>query len=373
MNVEDFVHSIGADFYTGVPDSQLKPLCDYLMDTYGIDAHHHIIAANEGNCTALAAGYYISTGRVPVVYLQNSGEGNIVNPVESLLNEHVYAVPVIFIVGWRGEPGVQDEPQHISQGALTVQLLEEMGIRTFILDRDTSLEDLRETMAEFRVHLSAGKSVAFVVRKCALSYDGRVSYQNEYTMRREDILRHIVNVSCTDPVIVTTGKAGRELFEIRKSNNQSNQYDFLSVGSMGHASSIALGIALQKKSVKIWCIDGDGAVLMHMGALALIGSQRPENLVHIVINNESHESVGGMPTIAKNISLTGIARECGYPYAVSVDSFEQLDAELQNAKERNALTFLEIKCAIGARSDLGRPTISTLESRKIFMQYLSSL
>lgn len=144
MRVEEFVEIIGADFYTGVPDSQLKPLCDYLMNTYGIDSKHHIIAANEGNGIALAAGYNLSTGKVPVVYMQNSGEGNIVNPITSLLNDNVYAIPAILIIGWRGEPGIHDEPQHIYQGKITLKLLEDLGIITCIINEETTEEELKE-------------------------------------------------------------------------------------------------------------------------------------------------------------------------------------------------------------------------------------
>lgn len=266
MKVETLMDILGAEFYTGVPDSQLKALCDCLMDQYGIDPQHHIIAANEGNCTALAAGYHLATGKVPVVYMQNSGEGNIINPVASLLNEKVYAIPMIFVIGWRGEPGKKDEPQHIYQGEVTLKLLEDMGIASFVLDPETGEQQLREEMAGFRKLLNDGKDVAFVVRKGALTYERTVEYENKHTMKREDIIRHIVSVSGKDPVVSTTGKASRELFEIREENKESHQYDFLTVGSMGHSSSIALGIALNKTDKKIWCIDGDGALLMHMGA-----------------------------------------------------------------------------------------------------------
>lgn len=370
MKAEKFVELIGADFYTGVPDSQLKSLCNYLMNTYGIDPRHHLIAANEGNCSAIAAGYHLATGKIPVVYLQNSGEGNIINPVASLLNDKVYAIPVIFVVGWRGEPGIHDEPQHIYQGEVTVKLLEDMDIRPFIVGKETTEEEMGQVMADFRQVLSQGKSVAFVVRKGALSYEEGTVYENAYTMKREEIIRHIVDVTGEDPIISTTGKASRELFEIRAANGQSHQYDFLTVGSMGHSSSIALGIAVNRPEVKIWCIDGDGAVLMHMGAMAVIGANHPDNLVHIVINNGAHETVGGMPTVAGQIDLVAIARACGYPYAVSVNDFEALDQELAAAKNRNALTLIEVKCSIGAREDLGRPTTTAIENKQKFMEYL---
>ena len=373
MKIEKLTEIIGADFYTGVPDSQLKPLCDYLINTYGIDKKNHIIAANEGNCAALAAGYHLATGKIPAVYMQNSGEGNIINPLASLLNDKVYAIPMIFIIGWRGEPGVHDEPQHIYQGEVTVKLMEDMGVKSFIISKDTTAEELSFAMDSFRQLLKNGKQVAFIVRRGALEYGEKVEYKNGFTMKREEIIRHIVSATGEDPIVSTTGKASRELFEIREANSQSHKYDFLTVGSMGHSSSIALGIALNKPNQKIWCIDGDGALMMHMGSMAVIGANAPDNLVHIVINNGAHETVGGMPTVASKIDITGVAKACGYPYAVSVESFEALDNELKAAKCRNSLSLIEVKCSIGARADLGRPTTTALENKNNFARYLEDL
>ena len=373
MKVERLVDIIGADFYSGVPDSQLKALCNYLMKTYGIDPHHHVIAANEGNCTALAAGYHLATGKVPVVYMQNSGEGNIINPVASLLSDKVYAIPMIFIVGWRGEPGIHDEPQHIYQGEVTVRLLEDMGIEVFVIGGDTTDEQVEAAMEHFRSVLAEGRDVAFVIRKGALSYDEKVVYRNDNAMTREEIIQMIADESGEDPVISTTGKASRELFEIRTARGQSHKYDFLTVGSMGHSSSIALGVAINKPQQKIWCIDGDGAVLMHMGAMAVIGAGAPGNLVHIVINNAAHETVGGMPTGAGSIDLTAIAKACGYPSAVCVETPGDLKAALRAARERDALSLIEVRCSIGAREDLGRPTTTALENKENFMEYLTEL
>ena len=370
MKVQSLVEIIGSDFYTGVPDSQLKALCNYLMDTYGIDPNHHIIAANEGNCTALAAGYHLATGKVPVVYMQNSGEGNIINPVASLLNDRVYAIPVVFIIGWRGEPGIHDEPQHIYQGEVTIKLLEDMGIDYFVIDQETTDEEVRSAMESFNGKLNKGLDVAFVIRKGALTDAPKVKYNNDFFMTREEIIKHIVAVSGENPIVSTTGKASRELFETRVANGQSHKYDFLTVGSMGHSSSIALGVALNKKNQKIWCIDGDGAVLMHMGSMAVIGANRPSNLIHVVINNGAHETVGGMPTVASSIDLVAIAKACGYPNAVCVDAFDSLDRELKLARDRNELSLIEVKCSIGARDDLGRPTTTALENKKNFMEYL---
>lgn len=373
MKVQSLLDIIGSDFYTGVPDSQLKALCNFLMDKYGIDPKHHIIAANEGNCTALAAGYHLSTNKVPVVYMQNSGEGNIINPVASLLNDKVYAIPCVFIIGWRGEPGIHDEPQHIYQGEVTTKLLDDMGISSFIIGQDTTDDEVAAKMEEFRSILAEGKDVAFVIRKGALTDAPKVKYENSNTMVREDIIKHIVAVSDTDPIISTTGKASRELFEIREANGQPHGYDFLTVGSMGHSSSIALGVAINKPDTKVWCVDGDGAVLMHMGSMAVLGSNKPKNMIHVVINNGAHETVGGMPTVAGSIDLVAIAKACGYPNAVCVDTFEDLDRELEAAKSRNELSLIEVKCSIGAREELGRPTTTALENKQNFMKYISEL
>lgn len=373
MKVEKLVEIIGSDFYTGVPDSQLKALCDFLMNTYGIDQKHHIIAANEGNCTALAAGYHLATGKVPVVYMQNSGEGNIINPVASLLNDKVYAIPMVFIIGWRGEPEIYDEPQHVYQGEVTVKLLEDMGIKTIIIGKDTSDDEVASAMAEFKILLAEGKDVAFIIRKGALLYDKAVKYGNDNVLLREDVIKHIVEVSGEDPIISTTGKTSRELFETRVANGQSHKYDFLTVGSMGHSSSIAFGVAINKPNTKVWCVDGDGAVLMHMGSMAVLGANAPKNMIHIVINNGAHETVGGMPTVASKIDMVAIAKACGYPNAVGVDNVEDLDKELKSAKNRDELSLIEVKCSIGSRDDLGRPTTTTLENKQKFMAYLDTL
>ena len=370
MKAEKLVEIIGSDFYTGVPDSQLKALCNYLISEYGIDPKHHIIAANEGNCTALAAGYHLATGKIPVVYMQNSGEGNIINPAASLMNNKVYAIPCVFIIGWRGEPGVHDEPQHIYQGEVTLKLLEDMDIAYFVISKETTEDELAAKMAEFKEILAAGKQAAFAVRKGALEFDGKVNYENDNTMDREDIIRHIVEHTGNDPIVSTTGKASRELFEIREARGEGHEKDFLTVGSMGHASSIALGIALQKPDKKIWIIDGDGAALMHMGAMAVIGANAPKNIIHIVINNGAHETVGGMPTVAEKINLVTIAKGCGYPNAVSADNFEKLDTELEAAKSKNELYMIEVKCSIGSREDLGRPTTAAKDNKMNFVDFL---
>ncbi|MCI8915977.1 MAG: phosphonopyruvate decarboxylase [Oscillospiraceae bacterium] len=372
MKIEDFVGLLGADFYAGVPDSQLKALCNFLMDRYGSDPAHHIIAANEGNAAALAAGYHLATGKVPVVYLQNSGLGNIVNPAASLLNEKVYGIPCLFIVGWRGEPGVHDEPQHVFQGEITLPLLEDLDIPAFVIGKTTTEEQVKAKLDEYRALLAQGRQAAFVVRKGALEYSGKTVYGNAHPMSREGAIGQILAAAGDDPVVSTTGKASREVYELREGRGQGHGRDFLTVGSMGHSSSIALGIALQKPHRRVWCLDGDGAALMHLGAMALIGANKPANLVHVVLNNEAHESVGGLPTVAGLLDLPAIARACGYPGAVSVNSRSELERALEVAKTGGQLTFIEVKCALGARDDLGRPTTTPQENKAAFMAALES-
>lgn len=374
MEVAKFVTELEArdiNFFTGVPDSQLKDLCNYLMKNYSI-SDKHIVAVNEGNATAIAAGYHLATGKIPVVYLQNSGIGNIINPVASLLNDQVYGIPCIFIVGWRGEPGVKDEPQHIYQGKVTIKLLRNMNIATMIIDKETKEEDLRAKMGEFEILLGSGKSVAFVICKDALTltYDEKIIYRNENEMLREEIIRHITAVSNGDIVVSTTGKTSRELFEVREQKGQSHKYDFLTVGSMGHSSSIALGVALSRPNTRVWCIDGDGAVLMHMGAIAIIGAKSPGNYIHVVVNNGAHESVGGQPTVANNINFGQIALACGYRFSYHATDFNELNTVLSKIKDKQGPIFIEIKAAIGSRDNLGRPTITPGENKIAFMNYL---
>jgi phosphonopyruvate decarboxylase len=372
MNVNRFIELLEnykINFFTGVPDSQLKALCDYLINTYGV-SNNHIIAANEGNAVALAAGYHLSTGKVPCVYLQNSGLGNIINPVASLLNDKVYGIPCIFIVGWRGEPDVHDEPQHVFQGKITLKMLEVMDIAYMIIDKNTTENELENKIAKFKSSLDSGKSVAFVVKKGGLIYDEKVDYKNNNLALREEIIRTITDVAKKDIIISTTGKTSRELFEIREQNRQSHKYDFLTVGSMGHSSSIALGVALNKPNKRVWCIDGDGSTLMHMGSMAVIGARSPSNFVHVIINNGAHESVGGQPTVADNINFGQIALGCGYQYSYLATNLDELDDILSEVERKQGLTLIEIKAAIGSRDDLGRPTTTPAENKSVFMEYL---
>lgn len=350
------------DFFVGVPDSQLKALCDYLYETYGV-GENHVVAANEGNAVAIALGYHLATGKVPVVYLQNSGIGNIINPVASLLNGKIYKIPCVFIVGWRGEPGVHDEPQHLFQGEVTLPMLKDAGIETFVISKETTDKELDCAEKEFEKKLNDGKQVAYVIKKNALEFSGSVLHKNENTISRESAIEQIAKIAKDDFIVSTTGKISRELFEIREKNKEGHGRDFLTVGGMGHASSIAFGMALKNKGHKIWCIDGDGAVLMHMGAMSVIGTSGVHNLVHVVLNNEAHESVGGMPTVANKIDMCKIAEGCGYKNVLKIDKISDLENVLDSAKKSDELSFIEVKCMLSARKDLGRPTTTPLQNK----------
>ena len=310
----------------------------------------------------------MASGKIPVVYMQNSGEGNIINPVTSLLSRQVYAIPVIFVIGWRGEPGVPDEPQHIHQGAVTLTLLKNLGIESFVVDKSTSVDELKSARSNFQTLLDNGGQVAFVIRKNALTYENKIDYANDYTLIREEIISLIVENCGEDILVASTGKIGRELFEVREKFGQPHDKDFLTVGSMGHASSIALGLALESPDKTFWCIDGDGAFLMHMGAAAVIGACAPKNFIHVVLNNESHESVGGMPNATRKINLPLIAEACGYRYiksAAELDTVKNIFDELDDVPKP---AFVEIKCALTSRKNLGRPTISPVDNKADFLQ-----
>lgn len=371
MNIRNFVNKLSkitGNFFTGVPDSLLQPFNTYLMKTYGV-SDQHIIAANEGNAVALAAGYHLATGKTPVVYLQNSGLGNIVNPVTSLLNDKVYGIPCVFIIGWRGEPGVKDEPQHIFQGGITAQMLKVLDIEHYVVDQKTTDVEMDVKMSVFSKLLNEGKSVAFLIKKDAFHYNKMVTYQNDYKLSREEILRAVTDSAKDDIIVSTTGKTSRELFEIREASQQPHNHDFLTVGSMGNSSSIALGIALNKKDKRVWCLDGDGSLLMHMGAMAVIGDQSPANLVHVVINNEAHESVGGQPTVVGGVDLQKIAIGCRYNHAYSCADKEGLTKIITGLPQTGPV-FIEVKAAIGSRKDLGRPTKTPIENKRDFMNFV---
>lgn len=374
INTEVFYKRLqeeGVDFYCGVPDSLLKDICAYITDN--ASKKDHIIAANEGNAVGLAAGYHMATGKVPLVYMQNSGLGNTVNPLLSLTDKQVYNIPLLLMIGWRGEPGVKDEPQHVTQGEVTTDLLEAMRIPYEVLSADETeaTAQIKKVVAE--IEKTNAPSALLIKKGTFEKYTIKEKIDNNYTLSREDAIKHIVDQLGGDEVIVsTTGKTSRELFEYRAALKQPHFSDFLTVGSMGHSSQIALGIALAKPSAEVICIDGDGALLMHAGGLAIVGSQAPENFLHIVINNGAHESVGGQPTVGFELDIPAMALANNYKKAVSVSSREDLLEALKDCKTEGP-SLLEVKVKVGSRDDLGRPTIKPVDNKLDFMNKLKNL
>ena len=363
----------GIDFFTGVPDSLLKGLCNELYALYGTGSDRHIVAHNEGGAIALCAGHYMSTGKPGLCYMQNSGIGNTVNPLTSLMDTDVYALPCLLVIGWRGEPGIKDEPQHVRQGAVTLGQLNLLNIPYFILSADTSDETFRLNFQKLLQAMKEGHTTAIVVRKDALKTDKVPDYSNPYRLSREKAAEIILSDASSDDIFVsTTGKLSREVFELREAASAGHEKDFLTVGSMGHASMIALQIATEKPDRTIWCLDGDGALLMHLGALPVIGNRRPKNLIHVVINNGAHETVGGMPVCSGSLNISGLAVAAGYPLVLKADSEETLREALCQARSAAGPILLEVLCACGARDNLGRPTNTPIQNRDAFMHTLTS-
>lgn len=363
------LRGMGIDFYTGVPDSLLKDICAYITDH--ADRKNNIIAANEGGAVGLAAGYHLATGNIPVVYMQNSGLGNTVNPLMSLTDSDVYRIPVLLVIGWRGEPGVHDEPQHVKQGKTTLPLLDAMEIRHEIMSgNEAELE--KQLAGGVKYMKETGRAFALVVKKGTFGkYKLQNGTHNPYTMEREEAIKAVAGaMDVKDIVVSTTGKISRELFEHRTATGEGHSRDFLTVGSMGHASQIALGIALNRPERNVYCFDGDGAAIMHMGGMGIVASMLPRNFYHIVFNNGAHDSVGGQPTIGFGIDLPKIAAGCGYKTVMSVATRSELDDILPTLTTLPAPLLLEIKVKKGSRDDLGRPTTTPVENKEALMSFL---
>lgn len=363
--------SYGIDFFAGVPDSLLKQVCAYITDHF--DERHNIIAANEGGAIGLAAGYHLATGKVGCVYMQNSGEGNTVNPLASLTDREVYHIPMLLLIGWRGRPGVHDEPQHVKQGKITTGLLNVMGINYEVLGKEEAVAARQIAKAAKAIHEN-GDVYALVVEKDTFdTYTLQNIVANHYPMSREEAIQMVAGVIEEDAAVVsTTGMISRELFEYRAAMGQGHERDFLTVGSMGHASQIALGIAMMKPERRVYCFDGDGAAIMHMGGMAIVAGKRLGNYVHIVFNNGAHDSVGGQPTVGHEIQLTKIAEAMGYSAAYVAATAEELQQVLHEIRGKEGTIFLEIKVHKGNRKDLGRPTTTPIENKEALMRFLSS-
>ena len=358
----------GIDCFAGVPDSLLKNICAYITDH--CDAEHNIIAANEGAAVGIAAGHYLATGKPACVYMQNSGEGNIINPLASLTDEEVYNIPVLLLIGWRGRPGVHDEPQHVKQGKVTTGLLNVMGVNYEVLSKE---EDKAEKQIAKAIKALQNKEVfALVIEKDTFEdYKLQNVEVNNLTMSREEAIQTVAAaLGEKDCIVSTTGMISRELFEYRAGMNQGHERDFLTVGSMGHASQIALGIAMAKPDRKVWCFDGDGAAIMHMGSMAIVANKAPKNYVHVVFNNGAHDSVGGQPTVGLKIDLPAVAKAVGYKATYTVDSKDALNIILSEAKNLEGPILIEVKVKKGNRKDLGRPTTTPIQNKEALMAFL---
>lgn len=361
--------SLGVDFFTGVPDSLLKNICAYITDN--TPKEKNIIAANEGAAVGIAAGYYMASGKLPLVYMQNSGLGNTVNPLLSLADEKVYSLPILLMIGWRGEPGVKDEPQHVKQGEVTLDLLRAMQIPYVVLstEEEKALEQITSLVKDAK---ETNKTHAIVIRKDTFGkYKLKTKMINDYPVSREEALKLVVDHLGEKAVVVsTTGKLSRELFEYREAKGQGHAKDFLTVGSMGHSSSIALGIAIEKPDKNVYCLDGDGAFIMHMGAISNIGYLTLKNYKHVLFNNGAHESVGGQPTLGFQLDIPAIAKACGYRESLSAVTRDEISEQMERLEKIDGPALLEIKVKIDSRDDLGRPTTTPVENKEHFMEYL---
>jgi len=361
----------GVGLFTGVPDSLLAGFCAYLEGHSG--PPRHVIAANEGGAVALAAGHHLATGQIGLVYMQNSGLGNALNPLVSLADPAVYSVPMLLLVGWRGEPGQADEPQHVTQGRVTLRLLDALEIPHAVLPEDeagmascldAAFASLRERRGPYALVARKGTFAPGPARQAAA---------NPYALSREQAIQSVVDqLDPRDIVVATTGMSSRELFEHRAALGQRHGGDFLTVGSMGHASQIALGIALARPDRQVYCLDGDGALIMHLGSLPIIASQAARNFRHVVLNNGAHDSVGGQPTAGFAMDIPAIARHCGYPTACRADTAAAVAEALTRLRDSDGPALLEIRIRTGARANLGRPTRTPAQNKADFMAFLSA-
>lgn len=364
------LEKLDIDTIAGVPDSALKGFCNYINGKEN-SSFHHFVPANEGAAVGIAIGSYLSSGRPACVYMQNSGLGNTVNPLTSLANEEVYGIPMLLLIGWRGQPGKKDEPQHRFMGGVTLPMLKVLEISYDVVSGETTEEELEEIMVRAEKELSRNRQYAIVAAPGTFGETVTLQYKNAYSLIREDAIREILKSLYKDDIVVsTTGKISREVYEQSNELFGGHEKCFLTVGGMGHASMIAFGIAVNRPDKRVICIEGDGALMMHMGSLAFLGKQKPENMIHICLNNEAHESVGGMPTGATP-DYWKVAKETGYDFYETIKNYEELKEKLPQILEKRGMVFVEIKVAMDSRKDLGRPAETAAENKEEFMKYIS--
>lgn len=363
-----FLQEKGISFYTGVPDSLLKYFLKYIQE-HAAD-NEHIITANEGLAIALASGYHLSTGKLPLVYLQNSGLGNIINPLTSLADKEMYAIPILLLIGWRGKPGTSDEPQHLKMGRITIPLLDVLGVPFYLLDDNeaSSFEKINQAIREATVQQ---KPVALLApEEIFEKYEG-VTIPEMYSLVREEVIKKIIaHLKGDEMVICTTGKTGREFYEQNNDAGKKISKYLLSVGAMGLANHIALGLQ-NKPGEKIIMLDGDGALLMHLGALPSLAHHASYHFIHIVLNNGSHESVGGQPTEGYTADLCRIAGASGYQQTIRINDEKNLEHWLNNDLSAGGIQFVEIRINKNSRASLGRPAGKPVDWKNELMNILS--
>ena len=373
IEAEDFIRWLdeeGVNFFTGVPDSLLKEFGTYVHQELPLE--RHLIAANEGNAVAVAMGYHLRTGSTPLVYLQNSGIGNTVNPLLSLVDPDVYGIPMVLLVGWRGQPGVKDEPQHVKQGRVMTSMLDGMDINWTVVPSDAveARRSVVEAIQDARQRLAP--HVLLVEKGTFASVSTLSEPVVDFSTREEAVVEVATAIGTGVPIVSTTGMLSRELFEYRVQNSLDGSFDFLTVGGMGHASSIALGIGLAAPDDEVWCLDGDGALLMHMGAIGVAGDRAPRKYFHVVFNNEVHDSVGGQPTSITAVDIPTLASSCGYVWTGRCETVSEVPSLIESMRATGGPSLLEVRVRPGSRSDLGRPTRTPRESRATFMTALGT-
>jgi len=353
----------GIKFYTGVPGSILKNFCRRLLTE-----EKHIMAANEGAAIALAAGYHLATGEIGLVYMQNSGLGNAINPITSLIDEDVYQIPILMLIGLRG--GKHDEVQHKRMGKITKSLLKLVNIPYALLPPNEfkAKKLISKAIAKIK---KTNNSFALLVKPNTFSpYQLKQKSLISSDLSREDAIKIILDsLGEKDILVTTTGKASREVFEYRIQKEGKFYRDFLTVGSMGHSSQIALGIAISKPDREVYCLDGDGAALMHLGSLQVIALQEVKNFKHILVNNQAHDSVGGI-FFTKPIEFTKLAKAMGYTATITVKNKQELKKGIEFLKKIEGPCLLEILVRRGARSTLSRPSVAPIVRKKRFMEFL---
>jgi len=353
-------------FFTGVPCSIFKDWLNFVGEK---KQFQKVAVASEGEACAIASGFYLATGKTPVVYMQNSGLGNSVDPLTSLMNKEVYGIPALLLISWRGEPRIKDEPQHLKMGKITFRLLNTLGIPFVALsdNEKTAGRQIKKAKAYLK---KRELPYAIIVRKGTVASYQAKKKKDKYSLTRERAIELIIGeLKGNAAVISTTGKTSRELFELRKRKRQGHKCDFYTLGSMGCSAGIALGVALQKPKKKVFVFDGDGSVLMKMGTLATVGHYLPKNFYHIIFDNNTHDSTGGQRTVSDTVQFDKVAKACGYKSARVLSREKEIKESLSNIKQGPLMLVIKVKK--GSREGLGRPTLSPLKMKKSFMKFLA--